>query len=213
MKNAYVYVLDTMADWELGYVTAELNSGQYFKNRGSSIPVKTVGSSKSPIVTKGGLTIVPDVTIEDVVDDEVAILLLPGADTWKNPEHAPIIARAKQLLDSGGNVAAICGATLALADAGLLNDRQHTSNSLDYLTLFSPTYEGKALYRDEKIVKDRNLITTSAAGGLELAREVILHLDLFAQNTLEAWYNYFQTGEPRYFYAMLETLHDSTTVS
>lgn len=31
MKYAYVYVLDSMADWELGYVIAELNSGQYFK--------------------------------------------------------------------------------------------------------------------------------------------------------------------------------------
>ena len=30
MINVYNYVLDTLADWELGYVTAELNSGQYF---------------------------------------------------------------------------------------------------------------------------------------------------------------------------------------
>jgi len=28
----YLYVFDTMADWEIGYVTAELNSGRYYRN-------------------------------------------------------------------------------------------------------------------------------------------------------------------------------------
>ena len=31
MFTIYVYVLDTLADWELGYVTAELNSGRFFR--------------------------------------------------------------------------------------------------------------------------------------------------------------------------------------
>ncbi len=31
MFTIYVYVLDTLADWELGYVTAELNSGRFSK--------------------------------------------------------------------------------------------------------------------------------------------------------------------------------------
>ena len=30
MFTVYIYVLDTLADWELGYVTAELNSGRFF---------------------------------------------------------------------------------------------------------------------------------------------------------------------------------------
>jgi putative intracellular protease/amidase len=99
---------------------------------------------------------------------------------------APIVEKAKQLLEKGVNVDAICGATTALADAGLLDDRQHTSNSPDYLTMFCPEYKGSALYKDEKIVTDCNLITTSAADGLLLERQVIANLDLFAENTLEA---------------------------
>lgn len=31
MFTIYVYVLDTLADWELGYVISELNSGRFFK--------------------------------------------------------------------------------------------------------------------------------------------------------------------------------------
>ncbi len=206
MKYAYAYILDSMADWELGYVIAELNSGQYFKDKGSRIPVKLVGASKHSIKTKGGMTIVPDLLVEDITHDTSAILLLPGADTWKDPIHLPMIEKAKQLLDKGGNVAAICGATTALADSGLLDDRAHTSNGLEYLTMFCPDYRGAAHYKDEKIVVDGNLITTSAAGGILLAREVIALLDVFKKETLEAWYTYFTTGDNKYFYTMMETL-------
>jgi hypothetical protein len=31
MFTIYVYVLDTLADWELGYVISELNFGQFFQ--------------------------------------------------------------------------------------------------------------------------------------------------------------------------------------
>lgn len=51
MKYEYVYVLDTLADWELGHLIAELNSGQYFKRRGERISVKTVGLTKDPVTT------------------------------------------------------------------------------------------------------------------------------------------------------------------
>lgn len=30
-NTVYLYVFDTMADWEIGYLTAELNSGRYYK--------------------------------------------------------------------------------------------------------------------------------------------------------------------------------------
>lgn len=28
-KKAYLYILDTMADWEAGFLISELNSGRY----------------------------------------------------------------------------------------------------------------------------------------------------------------------------------------
>ncbi len=30
-RKVYMYVFDTMSDWEVGYLTAELNTGRYFK--------------------------------------------------------------------------------------------------------------------------------------------------------------------------------------
>ena len=91
MFTVYTYVLDTLADWELGYVTAELNSGRFFKKGAPEVSVKTVALSKEPVKTMGGLTIVPDCTIDKIVIGEKSVLLLPGANTWDDPKHSTII--------------------------------------------------------------------------------------------------------------------------
>ncbi|WP_018759229.1 DJ-1/PfpI family protein [Paenibacillus terrigena] len=206
MKNAYVYVLDTLADWELGYVIAELNSGQYFKQQGERIPVKTVGATKDPVTTKGGMTIIPDMTVDSIMPETSAILLLPGADSWKDPKNLLVIEKTKQLLDSGCLVAAICGATAALAEAGILDQRPHTSNSPEYLSMFCPNYKGAFYYKEEKIVDDGQLITTGSAGGLHLARQVMERLDVMSKEALSAWYEYYRTGDANHFYALMDAL-------
>lgn len=30
-RNCYLYVLDTLADWEIGFITADLNSGSFLQ--------------------------------------------------------------------------------------------------------------------------------------------------------------------------------------
>ena len=66
MFTVYVYTLDTLADWEIGYVTAELHSGRFFKTDAPEVSVKTVGVSMEPIKTMGGLTLLPDLVIDDI---------------------------------------------------------------------------------------------------------------------------------------------------
>ena len=123
MFTVYVYVLDTLADWELGYVTAELNSGRFFKKDAPGVSVKTVGISKDPVKTMGGLTIIPDCVVDDIAVNKESILLLPGANTWDLPKHSTIIEKADEFLSADSMVCAICGATAALANAGLLDKR------------------------------------------------------------------------------------------
>lgn len=74
MVTIYVYVLDTLADWELGYVTSELNSGRFFKKGAKDVSLKTVSNTKEAIKTMGGLTIVPDCTIEDMAANDTNVL-------------------------------------------------------------------------------------------------------------------------------------------
>ncbi|MGG3887525.1 DJ-1/PfpI family protein [Metabacillus fastidiosus] len=206
MINVYSYVLDTLADWELGYVTAELNSGQYFKKQSDNVSVKTVGATKDSIVTKGGITVIPEITVDEIISEPSTVLLLPGADIWDDPKHTPIIDKATELLECGATVAAICSATTALADAGVFDKRIHTSNSLEYLKMICPNYKGELYYRDVKAVADGNLITASSAGGLLFARNILAKLGVFSEDTLEAWYNYFNTGDSKYFYSLMQTL-------
>ena len=206
MSFVYVYVLDTLADWELGHVISELNSGRFFKKDQHRIILKTVSYSKVPIVTMGGLTVIPDCLVDDVLTDATSTLLLPGANTWNDPKQSSIIKKASELLSIGATVCAICGATVALAHFGLLDKRSHTSNGPGFLEMVTPNYKGQSFYIDKPSVIDNNLITASSTGALLWAKQIIEHLGVFQSDTLESWYEYFSTGKPEHFFALMQTL-------
>ena len=206
MFTIYVYVLDTLADWELGHVISELHSGRFFKKDAQGVSLKTVGFTKEPVRTMGGLTIMPDCLIDDIIVNETSVLLLPGADTWNDPKHGAIIEKASEFLTLGATVCAICGATAALAGFGLLDNRPHTSNGPGFLEIVSPCYKGQSFYVDKPSVTDNNLITASSTGALLWAKQIIERLDVFETRTLEAWYDYFNTGKPEHFFALMQTL-------
>ena len=211
MITIYVYVLDTLADWELGHVIAELNSRRFFKKNAPQVVMKTVSTSKEAIHTMGGLTVIPDCLIDDMVVSETSVLLLPGANTWSEPKHGAILEKAKEILDLDAIVCAICGATTALVGLGLLDHRPHTSNGPGFLEMMVPGYQGQDFYVDQPSVADGNLITASATGGLLWAKQILTHLGVFQDDTLEAWYQYFSTGKSEYFYALIQTLPSSNS--
>lgn len=206
MTTVYVYVMNTMADWEIGYCLAELHSKRFFRKDAREISVKTVSLSKEPVKSMGGLTIVPDLTIKDVQANKGNVLILPGSDRWSESENSPILGIAKQFLEAGGLVAAICGATVALANIGILDDKKHTSNGAGFLNMFCPEYKGTDHYIDKPAVRDGNLITAAATGVLDMTRLILEYLDLFAADTLEHWYAYFSTGNADEFFAMMQSL-------
>ncbi len=206
MITIYIYLLSTLADWEIAPVSAELNSKRFFKDGAPQVVVKTVAVSKEPVKTMGGLTIVPDCTIDEIELSEKTVLLLPGADTWAEAQNVQIIHKASALLSKGGTVCAICGATVALANAGLLNDRPHTSNGAGFLEMFCPSYKGQKFYVDQPAVRDGNLITGSVTGSLEWAKLIIEKLGVFKPETLEAWFAYFSTGKPEHFFALMQSV-------
>ena len=154
----------------------------------------------------GGMTIVPDCLIEDIVVSETNLLLLPGANTWNDQRHGAIIKKADEFHSSGATVCAICGSTAALEGLGLLDQRPHTSNGPGFLEMVSPGYQGQNFYVDEPSVADDNLLTASSTGGLLWTKQIIERLGVFEANTLEAWYAYFSTGDLEHFFALMQTL-------
>ena len=206
MRTLYLSILDTLADWEPGHVMAELRSGRYLKDPALRYSVVLCGSTLDPVTTMGGLHLTPEVLIQDIHPVQGDVLILPGADTWLDPAQEPAIRVAGRLLDEGIPVAAICGATLGLANAGLLDNRPHTSNDPAALKMFCPNYRGEHHYVNEAAVTDGNLITASGLAPVEFAYQVFRRLGVMTPATLEAWHGLFATRQPEYFYALMGSL-------
>jgi len=204
--NVYLYLLDTLADWEIGFITAELNSYRYFDKSKEPIAIIKIGNTMNSIKTMGGIQICPDKCIDDIVFTDNDILILPGGDTWMNDENKKIINIVSEIINGKTIIAAICGATIALANNGLLNNRHHTSNSKVFLEMTCPQYSGSNYYIDKPAVVDNNLITATGLAPLEFAYEIFKKTNKIKENVLEAWFQLYKTREAQYFFSLMEAL-------
>ncbi|AUA38373.1 ThiJ/pfpI family protein [Clostridioides difficile] len=202
-RKVYMYVFDTMSDWEVGYLTAELNTGRYFKKGLKPLKVITVGVDKNPIITMGGLKVLPEITIDELNIESNDLLILPGGNTWTSIGHEKILEKSKEALEQRSIVAAICGATLGLAKTGLLDFRNHTSNDLEFLKMVILSYSGEKYYKMESAVNDENLITASGIAPLEFTVQVLKVLDVFKEEALSSWLNLYKTHDSKYFFELM----------
>ncbi|HAH62024.1 MAG TPA: glutamine amidotransferase [Treponema sp.] len=204
--TVFLYVTDTLADWEIAFLTAELYSKRFFADKRTDCKIVKTGMTDEPVTTMGGMKIIPDCTVDDIVLKDGDMLVLPGADTWLSPVHDRILEIADKRIQAELPVAAICGATAGLARTGALNRRKHTSNDVSFLKQAVPSYTGEPLYVQDSAVSDRNLVTASGQAPLLFAYEILKLLHVFRPDTLEAWKNLYLTNEPVYFYRLMQSL-------
>ena len=195
-------VYDTMADWEVGYATAHINTGAWQREPGR-FRVRTVGATSAPVTSMGGFRVSPDVALDDLRPEESAMLILPGAETWLTGGNEAFAREARLFLDAGVPVAAICGATVGLAVEGLLDDRSHTSNAAEVLV--GVGYGGADRYVDQPAVTDRDLITASSVAPVDFAREIFARLGLYEPEVLASWYRLFGEGNPLGYFELTES--------
>jgi putative intracellular protease/amidase len=196
----HLAVYDTLADWEPGFAIAHINKPLWHKTPGK-FSVSTVGATAEPITTSGGVRIMPDVVLAELTPAGSALLILPGNDLFATEAFVPFAEKAREFLDAGVPVAAICGATGGLALAGLLDDRAHTSNAAAFLD--SLGYKGGELYREEPAVTDGDLITAGAMAPVEFAREILARLDVMEPHVLASWYKLYGKQDPAGFYELM----------
>lgn len=204
MRTIYLYLPERMADHETGYLLQGLSMQRMLPQ--VRYPLRTVGATKAPVRTLGGMTILPDCATAELDAREIAALILPGADTWQEPEQQDILSLAVRLLEQGVPVAAICGATLGLADRGVLHGRRHTSNSRDFLTSLATNYTGEGYDPAALAVADGNLITAGSAGGLLWAKYILEQLQVYTPAVIAAWYRYFLRGHAGDYAALMAAL-------
>ncbi len=185
--KAYLLVFDGLADWEPAHALCEVNKSRKFD-------VMTAGFSDKPVTTMGGLKLKPEVTVRDIGRAETAILILPGGEIWEQRTDETLWPLLHRLHEKHVPIAAICGATLEIARAGLTHRVRHTSNSKEFLKALVPGYKDEAFYVDELAVADKNIITASGLGSLEFGREVIRQLGLSSDVETQAWFEMFKHG-------------------
>ncbi len=188
-QHVHVVVFDGFADWEPSYVLAELR-------RSGGRSVRVVGFTTDPVVSMGGLRVTPDIELGAVRSGDVELLVLPGGDLWETTAYprAALESLIHALLELDTPVAAICGATLALGRAGVLNDRRHTSNGREYLPAHATGYAGATLYVDSPAVRDRRVITASGLAAVDFARAVFAELRIFSAADETLWFDMFRNA-------------------
>lgn len=185
----YVLIFDGYADWEPALAMCEVKKSGRFE-------VRTVGFGPEVVTSMGGLRVTPDLTLAEVTADGAALLILPGGDMWEQGLPGPELTKVVQAFDAARvPVAAICAATVAVGQMGLMKGRQHTSNSKAYLSALVPEYQDESRYRDEWAVRDGHLITASGIGSVEFAREIIQLLGIYSEADQKLWWDIFKHGK------------------
>jgi len=130
--------------------------------RRAGITVISAGLDGQPVKASRGTVLIPDASLDAVLDREFDMIVLPGGQPGADHlrDDPRIQNKLKQLAAADKYVAAICAAPRALAQAGLLNGRRATS--------FPGSLEGTPAenldYRQEPVVVDGRLVTSRGPG-------------------------------------------------
>lgn len=187
-KPLLIYLPEGFADWEGAYLFPELVQNK--------VPFVTASENGKPVTTIGRLKVIPDAALTDYNAENISGLILIGSDSWAEPDqNHKALALAGQLLQKDVLVGAICGATVALAREGFLNDRRHTSNDLVMLKKMVPSYKGEQHYIHSLAISDHGkLITASGSGPVEFTLEVMRALNIYTEEKRQQWYALFKNG-------------------
>lgn len=204
-RNCYIYILNGLADWEIAHITAELKSKR-FLSKNKNIDVQFISKNLNSIHTMGGAIIEPDIEISKIDFKKGDLLLLPGSDNWDEINDETLNKILRDFEKNHIIIAAICGATIFLSKLDFLNNRKHTSNDLNYLKMISPNYTGENFYSNDNVVVTENLITATGIAPLEFAYSVFKELDIMKEETLESWFDLYNSKDPKYFSKLMESL-------
>jgi len=127
--------------------------------RRAEVKVITASLDEKPIVASRGTKLLADTTLNQVINDDFDMVVLPGglpgADNLNADQRIHQIL--KRSIESNQYVAAICAAPKVLASAGLLNDKKATAYPGVLEAIENNAFEitGAAVEKDGKVLTSR----------------------------------------------------------
>jgi len=164
-KTCAAFIFDGFADHQLALAIANLRQSGDFS-------IETFSLGGGMVSSWSGLRVIPNTSLRYMDPEDFDLLLLPGGDRWEKGDNLEVFPLIKA---TAGHrpLAAICSATLALADLGLLNTIPHTSNFPGYLEQYCPDYTGSHLYRSQPCVNATDIITINGTALIGLAHSLL----------------------------------------
>lgn len=150
MAKVLILVDEGVEDREMAY--------PYYRLQEAGYRVEVVGPERGKTYTGGrGLPFLSDLAPDDVRVDDYAAVIVPGG---KAPDHLRTIPRlveiVREAVERGKVVAAICHGPQMLIEADVLRGRRATCAP----QIKTDLKNAGALYSDEPVVVDGNLITS-----------------------------------------------------
>jgi len=128
----------------------------------AGITVTTCGLDDQPVKASRGITIVPDTSIDKILDQSFDLIVLPGglpgADHLRDNE--PLQTLIKKQAQQNKYLAAICAAPKALAKAGVLEGKTATS----FPGVLAALNDTRITITDNAVEVDGNIITSRGPG-------------------------------------------------
>lgn len=128
----------------------------------AGIDVTTCGLDDQPVTASRGTTIIPNTSIDKIVNDSFDLIVLPGglpgADHLRDNQTLQTLI--KKQASANKYVAAICAAPKALAAAGVLAGKTATS----FPGILSALQDSSITISDNAIEIDGNIITSRGPG-------------------------------------------------
>ncbi|WP_174957362.1 MULTISPECIES: DJ-1/PfpI family protein [Burkholderia] len=132
------------ADWEYAFIAG--TASPFY-----GIDVRFFAPVSGPFRSQGGLMVTVDGSLQQCLEWKPDAVVIIGGVIWESTGAPDLREFLRTLRTNGSTVAGICGGTLALARAGLLDTVPHTSNNVDFLRENCAAYDGASLYRNSPV--------------------------------------------------------------